>query len=143
MCLVNFWTCKEPLGRAQVFEENAWKYREAAKSSLHRKFDACFKVVSSNLKRWVLKYRFACKLIDDVERAKPRNTKWQKWRGIDYERSAKVPSWQCGRGGFIRSNWQELNQLIAAATSPNLFSGDVDGFTPPERVICRRLAAPV
>ena len=61
-----------------------------------------------------------------------------------------------GRGGFIRSNWQELNQLIAAAnvwTIKTYGPDRVAGFspiprcrwflTPPERVICRCLAAPV
>ncbi len=62
--------------------------------------------------------------------------------GIDYERSAKVPELKQvrGRGGFIRSNWQELNQLLPPLTSgPSkptarialpVFAdpGDVDGF---------------
>lgn len=61
-----------------------------------------------------------------------------------------------GRGGFIRSNWQELNQLIAPLTSgPSKPTARIAlpvsrrsrrcrwFLTPPERVICRCLAAPV
>ncbi len=71
----------------------------------------------------------------------------------------KVPELQTvarGRGGFIRSNWQELNQLIAAAnvwTIKTYGPDRVAGFSPipamsmvsmpPERVICRCLVAPV
>ncbi|STK87146.1 respiratory nitrate reductase 2 alpha chain [Escherichia coli] len=53
----------------------------------------------------------------ELWREASNNTAIRYGVGIDYERSAKVLSYKQvrGRGGFIRSNWQELNQLIAAA----------------------------
>ncbi|MGU0160220.1 molybdopterin-dependent oxidoreductase [Escherichia coli] len=55
---------------------------------------------------------------------------------IDYERSQKCLSYKQvrGRGGFIRSNWQELNELIAAAnvwTIKNLRPGSRCRFFSP------------
>ncbi len=66
-----------------------------------------------------LKYPLVRKRLIELWRDALSRSPIRCWLGIHYERPAKMPELQAGtrRGGFIRSNWKELNQLIAAATS--------------------------
>ncbi|MFQ7389320.1 MAG: molybdopterin-dependent oxidoreductase [Escherichia sp.] len=82
-----------------------------------------------------LKYPLIRKRLIELWREASNNTAIGTGVGIDYERSAKSLSYKQvrGRGGFIRSNWQELNQLIAAAnvwTIKTYGPDRVAGFSP-------------